>query len=473
MFGRSLTALLTVASIAIFSRLLSPTEYGILTLTLTSAGIFNALFCTWVAQSVFRLYPEVSIQIRLQSTGMLALVASAGLSATVALITIGLSGKIVSAELVAGTILLFTGFSFYEYSNIQLTAQQRPIAFAQLQLTRLMLGLLLPLCAWITTTRLDYLILALGMSYWLPLLIPRFSTWMSGAAYRHVDWDLLRSIARYGLPLSCSLLLLQLGVALDRYILGAYHGIGSVAGYAAGADLALFAIGMIASSLSQAFYPKLLQFRAESESSANENLLYSDYISYFIAVVLPACIGLYFVADELAWLVVGPSIRTDTAASLTIFAATAFVLNFKSFIVDVRFQIVKKLLFPMISAIVTIVLVTILGFWQIPSNAAIGAAWTSLIAISGGCLVAIVASIFITGKMPIKMYDLSKIMLSTVVMAGTLYILDNIFLPALALPLMISAGVGVYALALFALNFPPVRNGVKLLLSSLMRPTRA
>jgi hypothetical protein len=71
------------------------------------------------------------------------------------------------------------------------------------------------------------------------------------------------------------------------------------------------------------------------------------------------------------------------------------------------------------------------------------------------------------------MYDLSKIMLSTVVMAGTLYILDNIFLPALALPLMISAGVGVYALALFALNFPPVRNGVKLLLSSLMRPTRA
>jgi hypothetical protein len=58
-------------------------------------------------------------------------------------------------------------------------------------------------------------------------------------------------------------------------------------------------------------------------------------------------------------------------------------------------------------------------------------------------------------------------------MAGALYMIDNIFVPALALLLMISAGICVYAVALFALNFPPVRNGVKLLLQALMRPTQA
>lgn len=457
MLGRSLSALLTVASIAIFSRLLSPSEYGILTLTVTSAGIFNALFCTWVAQSVFRLYPEVSVQIRLQSTGMFALLASASLSATVALVTIGLSGKAVSAELVAGIILLFTGFSFYEYSNIQLTAQQRPFAFAQLQLVRLMLGLLLPLGAWLTFERLDYLILALGVSYWLPLLVPRFSSWMSGVACRHVDWALLRSIARYGLPLSCSLLLLQLGAAMDRYILGAYHGTDSVAGYAAGADLALFAIGMIASSLSQAFYPKLLQLRAEPENSANVKMLYSEYISFFIAAVLPACIGLSFIADELASLVVGPSIRVDTAETLTIFAWTAFVLNFKAFIVDVRFQIVKKLFFPILSAIITLVLVAVLGLWQIPLNAGSGAAWTSLIAISAGSLIAIAASIFVAGKMPINGSNIVKILIASLVMASVLYIIDGFLSPLLSLFAMIFFGIIVYFLTLYFLNFSPVR----------------
>lgn len=464
MFGRALAALLTIASTAIFSRLLTPNDYGVLTLTITSAGIFNALFCTWVAQSVFRLYPEVQTQTSLQSTGLLALTVSAFISGSTALVTIALLGKSITGELAVGITLLFTGFSFYEYCNIQLTAQQRPFAFAQLQLARLLLGLFLPLGAWFITKRLDYLILGLGASYWLPLLLPRFTSWMSGVAYRNVDWTLLRTIARYGLPLSCALLLFQLGIAIDRYILGAYHGAEAVAGYAAGADLALFAIGMIASSISQAFYPRLLQLRTNQENDADEELLYAQYISFFVAAALPAAVGLYFVADEITWLIVGPAIQADASSSLMIFAATAFILNFRSFIVDVRFQIAKKMLFPIISAFATLALVAILGVWQIPSNAASGAAWSSMIAIACGCLIATLASIVVAGKPPINSSDLLKILAAVGVMAIALYAFDNLFDPLTALAIKIVSGMIVYGAVLFVLNYSPVRNGVELIL---------
>jgi len=145
---------------------------------------------------------------------------------------------------------------------VQLTLQRRPALFVQLQIAKLLLTLALPLAAFFVSRRFDLFMFALGLAYWLPLLIPRFLTWADGVRPRHVDRTILGHLARYGLPLSFSILLVQLGTSLDRYILGAKQGVDAVAGYAAGADLAIFSIGMMASSLSQAFFPRLLELHS-------------------------------------------------------------------------------------------------------------------------------------------------------------------------------------------------------------------
>jgi len=111
MVGRALAALLTIASIAIFSRLLGPADYGVYTLTITTSALFNALFCTWVIQSVYRMYAEVPDRVRLQSSGLFALLLSGVLAASAALAVILLSGRSITAEMTIGMLMLLSGYS--------------------------------------------------------------------------------------------------------------------------------------------------------------------------------------------------------------------------------------------------------------------------------------------------------------------------------------------------------------------------
>lgn len=475
MLGRALAALLTIASIAIFSRILAPGDYGVYTLAVTTSALFNALFCTWVTQSVFRLYAEEDA-VRLQSTGLIALMGSAVVSVGGALAVILLSGRPVTGELAAGILMLLTGYSVYEYCNVQLTLLRQPHVFVQLQLVRLLAMLVLPLGAFLLFRRFDHFMLALGCSYWLPLLVPRFLSWTSGVSLRHVDRHLLASMARYGLPLSFSILLIQLGSSLDRYILGAKQGLGAVAGYAAGADLALFSIGMLASSLSQAYYPRLLHLHSRG-SDEEQRQVYAEYILFFIGLLLPAAVGLYFVSGDLAGFIAGERIRADASLSLGVFAATAFFINFKSFVVDPRFQIAKETRLPLVNAVVMVGLLVAGCFLLIPSHGAAGAAWASLIAACAACLTALLLSTRVPGELPFPLADLGKIAVATAAMAGVLLGVDDRFPGVDAWPMalaMIGAriilGMTVYVVVLMILRFQPVYRVIARMMSFRTRP---
>lgn len=461
MVGRALAALLTIASIAIFSRILAPADYGVYTLTITTSALFNALFCTWVAQSIFRFYSEED-PVRLQSTGLFALLMSAVISVSGALAVILFSGRPITAELACGILMLLTGYSAYEYCNIQLTLRRQPHVFVQLQLARLALTLALPLGAFLLSRRFDHFMLALGLAYWLPLLMPRFLPWASGVSFRQVDKAILASMARYGLPLSFSILLVQLGSSLDRYLLGAERGVDTVAGYAAGADLALFSIGMIASSLSQAHYPQLLQLHSQGNDEEKRQL-YAQYILIFVGLLLPASVGLHFVSDDLAGLIAGKSIRADAARSLGIFAAIAFFINFKSFIVDPRFQIAKQMKLPIVNAAVIVGLLVAGCLLLIPSYGAAGAAWASLIAAVAGCGLSLLLSTRLPGELPFPVSDLGKLVIATAVMATALYGVDgwlrsdpDWFMMLVLLGVRILLGITVYIGALMILRFQPI-----------------
>lgn len=466
MVGRALAALLTIASIAIFSRLLAPADYGVYTLTITTSALFNALFCTWVIQSVFRMYAEVPDRVRLQSSGLFALLLSAVLSALAALAVILLSGRPITAEMTIGMLMLLTGYSVYEYSNVQLTLQRRPALFVQLQLAKLLLTLALPLAAFFVSRRFDHFMFALGLAYWLPLLIPRFLTWAEGVRVRHVDRAILGHLARYGLPLSFSILLVQLGTSLDRYILGAKQGVDAVAGYAAGADLAIFSIGMMASSLSQAFYPRLLELHSAQEDE-EERQLYSEYILLFVGLLLPSAVGLHFVADDLAWMITGKAIRADAAVSLGLFAATALFINLKSFVVDLRYQIAKRTVLPIVNAGVMIGLLVAGCFVLIPAYGGAGAAWASLIAATAGCTIAALVSTRLPGTVSLPLADLGKILVAVTAMAAILHGIDRWSYGAtgwtvalVRLAVQIFTGIAVYCAILVATNFGPARHAL-------------
>lgn len=464
MLGRSLTAALTLASIAIFSRLLAPSDYGVYTLTITTAGIFNSLFCTWVIQAAFRIYRDQPDRVALQSSAVFALMFSASVSAAAALVALHFSGVSTTLQLAIGIAMLVAGYSAYEFSNIQLTLLQRPSLFVQLQFAKLLLTLTLPLAAFLLWRRFDYFMLAMGATYWIPLAFPRFLTWSSGISFRRVDRSIVKALARYGIPLSVSLVLVLIGSSLDRYILGMQRGVGNVAGYAAGADLALFPISMIGSSLNQAFFPRVLELHAEGRD-AEQQQFYSQYILLFVALLLPASVGLHFVSDKFAWLITGKAIRADAIGAMSVFAITAFFLTLKSFVIDLRFQIAKRTALPIVSATFMILLLVGGCFLLIPVYGNVGAALASLVAAAGGCALAAILSTYLPGAWLLPLADLTKVIAAVAVMAAVLYgtgewfvVADSVPVAAVFLGMQTVVGIATYLAALMILGFRPARQ---------------
>ncbi|WP_371358327.1 lipopolysaccharide biosynthesis protein, partial [Salmonella sp. E393-2] len=57
---KSFPAILTLVGLSVFTRLLSPGEYGVYSLTIIVVGFLNTVFLQWVALGVGRYLPECS-----------------------------------------------------------------------------------------------------------------------------------------------------------------------------------------------------------------------------------------------------------------------------------------------------------------------------------------------------------------------------------------------------------------------------
>jgi len=463
--GRTFGALLTIASVALYSRLLPPSQYGILTLSLSTAALFNALFCTWVAQSVFRMYSETTDLKVLLLTGKFLFVASILISVISAMLAMILSNQLFNPILMAGIVLIASGYSVFEYRTVLITRQELPFRYLRMQLTRLAFSLILPIPVYLISQSFDFFMIALGLAYWAPLtsLLVQKSNYTFKR--EHIDFGLIGDLAKYGVPVALSILLIQLASSLDRYILTVYSGLDTVAGYAAGADLALFAVGIVASSLNQAFYPRLLSLYS-SQKFAAEQLLYRRYLSCFFALTLPASVGIYFVSGELTHLLIGESIRSDASIALSIFAFTAFFLNAKSFVFDLRFQIAKSILLPIINAIFTIALLIGCCIILIPAYGVQGAAISSFVSLSFSCGLSLALSAKLGKSVKYPINELGKIVTATALMSLVLYILGQGLGSIIGLISKILIGVSVYFLALLMMRYKPAQDALKSALSS-------
>src|ERR1700754_1367277 len=144
MIASIVSAATGLLSAVVFTRLLSPEEYGVYVVGLSTAGIVSALLFTWVRVSALRFQSEGgSVDVRM--TIFLAYLISA-LAAPAALLIATLTTS-VSVERNIAAVLFALGLGLFELGQELLKARLRSLAFMSTSIVRALLAFTLCLGA--------------------------------------------------------------------------------------------------------------------------------------------------------------------------------------------------------------------------------------------------------------------------------------------------------------------------------------
>lgn len=458
--------LLTVLTLAVFTRILSPPEYGWYALGVTLFSITAALVFQWLAVAVARFYPAfadrpgVLLAASLRGFGLSTLIAVAGFLAA---IPIGRARGASFPFLVC--VLLATVVGGLHALVLQVAnSQGRPLRFAMLTWVRALFTLIA-----------GALFVLLGVGYVGALL-----GWVAGAALSMIVVNPLRGVRpqdsaearelspklfRYGMPLIVTLLGMSAVDYADRLIIAGQLGAGAVGHFAAVYDLTSQTITAMTSVLFLAGFPAVANAFEKSGEEAARNQMRLLGRSLLV-VALPITIGFGAVSRDVAHVMLGPSFRGEVTLLIPIIAGAVWLSGFRMFYLDVVFQLHKVTAYLAWIAVTMMVVNIGLNFVLLPIYGIAGAAGAKLGAWALGALLS-----FFLGRgfmrLPSLGDDFVRAALATGCMVAVLIPLKGASGVAV-LVAKVALGAATYFVAAWLLNVAGIRSW----LSARLLPTR-
>ena len=253
------------------------------------------------------------------------------------------------------------------------------------------------------------------------------------------------ALHRFALPLSLSFAasaLLQYG---DRFLIDGFIGPQAVGPYAVAWSLVERPTTLLSVAISLATFQGVVQALEHHGTEAARVQLGQNGIA-LLALVAPACVGLAVGAGPIAAILVGPQFRASVATLMPLMAATALLRCLSVHFVDHAFHLSRRsdlmlaVYGPM--ALATLALDAVL----VPRLGAIGAAWSALV-----CQAAALGIGALLGRrafpLSLPWADVARVGACTALMGGVLLLLRA---PATmtGLATLIATGCAVYALGL-------------------------
>lgn len=453
--GRGLPGLINFASLAVFTRLLSPEQFGEYTLVVTAVGTADALLLQWLRLALLRFLPRADVdQTRTLSTIIRIMLTVVGV--------VGLVGALVASlvirdetleQLVYLGIVLFVVQGVFEITLEWVRSSLAPMRYGLYAgikaVMTLLVGAGLAIAGWGAQGLLFGLIVS--MSFALVVLgAPR--AWAQ-AIRGPYDASLAGAIVRYGLPLATTATLGFIVATSDRFMLAAFLDRGVAGTYAVGYDLANYGIGMLLSIVNLAAYPLVVTTLENQGAAAARNEL-EKTLSLLLLFGLPAAVGMAVLAPNIAAVMVGQDFRTATEAVLPWIALAALIAGVKSYYLDLAFQLGHDTIKQLWIMLVTVVLNVVLNVLWIPVLGLQGAIYSTVLAYGVAALMAwwFGRSSF---KLPLRTRFISRsigsIVLASVAMAGALY-LTRRWVGGPELVVQVLIGGLVYVVVVIAMN---------------------
>jgi len=448
LMANGLPGIVNFLAIAIYTRMLSPEEYGRYILVIAGVSLFDVVLFQWLRLSMNRFLPA-----HLDDPKPLLSTILAGFAA-VALLTGGL-GILVALlwpdptlrAIILIAVPLLWALAWFEV-NLSLSAiKLMPVRYLFIKGTKtagsLFLGVLMIL--W-------------GLGAYGPLLGLLVGMLLATFLWSRVEWmdlDLkidriiLREALSYGLPLTATFALAFVVSSSDRFLIAWFLDEAHAGLYAAVYDLGQQSLTLLMSTVNLAAYPLAVRaLEQRGEEAARQQLMRNATLLFAIAI--PSATGLAVLAPNISAVLLGASFREDAALILPWVALAILLSGVRAFHFDLAFQLGRRTMGQVWVMGAAAALNIGLNFWWIPAFGLMGAAYAT----AASYMMAILLSISLGRgifKVPLPCRDVFIVILSSLLMGLFLWYTSD-YKGIYALVGQISGGVSVYAVVLALLK---------------------
>jgi O-antigen/teichoic acid export membrane protein len=317
--GAIVPALLSFASISIFSRMVSTEAYGRYSLVLNAAGLTILLSTQWIEQAIQRFFPTAADtpsreRLKVASIGAvgMALLALLAVGAIVAPFVLRSGANALKPFLLPAAIYIIVSCLWNMAASIMLAnLESKPYVKYKLLLAVLQfstkLGLLLLFLAGDSSALLWGSVIAMGLLLpftWHSIRLPRVPALLTQVRQPSLKAD-IASFASYGIPLSgwyAAGMLLSVG---DRYVIQFFRGAGAVGVYAANYQLIEGISNLVFAPFLLAIHPYIISYWRHKSREETAHLL-GQIVELFLLVGIVGCGLVWVFARQMSLLLDAP-----------------------------------------------------------------------------------------------------------------------------------------------------------------------
>ena len=446
LLGRLVPSIVSLCSLALYTRILTPDQYGHYALVIAGVGVMNGVCFQWLGFSISRFLPlyknQPAVILSTALTGFLMLVVITGVFG--GMLTWLWPDRLLRWSIIL-TVIVCWSQAWFDLNLRIVNIRLAPIHYGFITSFKALIAI--SLGAFLFYLGLGIYGILLGLI--ISLFIATLFAWKHWHVFgvRHYEVRLLYKLIGYGAPLALTFILTLVVDASDRFFLGWFVGTKVVGDYAAAYDLTQQSLGMLMGTVYLAAFP--LAIRAlEGKGVEGSKKQLSKIAFLLLAVSLPATIGMIVLADNVAVVMLGVEFLDSAASIIPWIAIATFIGGFKLFYLDLSFQLrmnVHMQLWIMVFAATSNLIFNLL---LIPVYGFMGAVYATV----GAFVVGFASSWWLGRKVfPLPFpKNVDKLVIATLGMVVTL-------LPTLAwrgiasLCLQVAMGILVYSLILVAL----------------------
>jgi O-antigen/teichoic acid export membrane protein len=454
------SAVIGLLSAICFTRLLSPKQYGIYIIGLSTAGIVSAVLFTWVRVSALRFQSEGGA-VDVRKTVLLAYLISV-LASPLVFVVATLSSDL-SRQRIIAAIGFALGLGLFEIGQELLKSRLQSFAFMAASITRACLAFALCLLAALFGGGGLGQLAMVTVAYFVTATVFASVIWRRPLApFNFIE---LRHFARFGVPITISGFVFAIHAALDRMLVFHLMGDSAAGQYGASADLVRQIILIPATSIAAATIPLAVRaFASGGEASARRHLELSFEI--LLAVIFPAVVGFALTSNFVAAIVLGAQYRETAAQILPILAFAWLFQSITQSYVHVSFHLAK-----------TPSWITLQGVGMLAMNLLTMPLLTIRFGLTGAAFALVITEMFGTGlgwfltrrafSLPFNGWHVSRIGLATVLM-GFIVAGLKFWLPAgvISFGVIVAGGSATYVAAALALDIAGSRKSLTALFRS-------
>src|SRR5579863_4370627 len=338
--GRILPAAVGFCAIAVYTRLLAPSTFGVYALLLSMSFFAGLIGFTWVRVASLRMIASVAPED--ESTLMATIgIGFLGMAILVSAIVIGVvrisePGYGWTPALLTAACAVASGWFELNVSIMQ--ARLRVVSYSVLQMCRAVFALAASVL--LIEAGLKANALLAGFAIGNCAGFGALGLWRGAVTSGRFDGKLLRQIFHFGWPVSATAIA-NMSVTFLRYVLDAFKGSAAVGIFAAASDFAQQTIGLLIGTATIAGQP--LAFRARDLGNREELVeQLRNNARLIFAVGFPATAGLVALAGPISDVYLGPRFHGHTGLVMAISAVVMFVSGVRSSYFEQVFEIALR-----------------------------------------------------------------------------------------------------------------------------------